>query len=737
MPTLGSLVVFDVLLRKGTSPLGELTLDSVAPGMITRLRVENPLGHLDEIESYNAGCWLFHVRAPKGVLSATVKDRVVVPGLLYCYFVSKSAFSPGAKFAPNARPLPHPDVDEAASCMTLRDYPFCREEGGVWDLMTRADIADSAAGGSSEAIGLYTRVLDLDPTNATACCRIGMALMEKNQNSEAELWLRRSLKLDPEEPLASANLGVLCCRKSEAAIAGNSSEKAWEFVKEGLMHSDDREGMWSTAAFVAYRSGHSRDILPALRLVAVAHPSDWRDFWRVYCVVLMEVGMVADIVRAIPRLGGPETWSTEVASIVIAATQMAGMYKYSLDLLKLLKEHDSNTVNILTGITFDSGEVDESLLYHEKSWEAVSKSESILTCNGVNRVFISNYTTRISEERLFEIHLEWGKAMMSLVKEGEAVPRPPPLASGQKVVVGFIGADFREHAVMMFAFSLVCCLDKTRYDVHVFSNNYAEKSDFVTQRIIDSLSSPDRFHCIHRMAADDAAYTVRASAVRILIDLAGHTSGTRLNVCARKPAPVQITMIGYPNTTGLPQDVMNFRVVDAITDPPCAGAYHTERLLRVSGCFTCYSPPTQIGTALPDVQRDPDAPDVFMFGSYAKLPKISDLVWEAWARILKRVPSSFLLIKQKYSETKPSWRNSGSKSRPLTSKATRIPPAGASSVYRTACCRSSTCEITRRWTSCWTLSHTAVQRRRARPCRWASRFSRSKVRPTGRTSARA
>jgi predicted O-linked N-acetylglucosamine transferase (SPINDLY family) len=653
MPTISSLIVFDVLLKKRGGEC--LALEGIPYEHITRRVVENPgsPGQLDAAEALNRDNWLFHVRAPKGVECVLVKDRVVIPTSLECFYVNKKAFPEGTKFDANAVPFPQEGIDELDRCMCLAEYPFCRAPGGVWDLITMAERAENVDKDFNRSIELYKQVIAIDPTNATAFCHIGMSHMEKNENDEAERWLRKALDLDAGITLAAANLGVLFSRKADAYMATSQPDKAWEAVKEGLFYADDRESMWTSAAFVAYRTGRSREILPGLKLAAFVNKETWKSLLRVYCIILMDLGMPGQVLAMLPYLGEPDTWTPSIASVIIASMQLAGLFQVSLDTLKKLVDHDSNTVNLITGIAFDCGEIEEALIYHNKSWSEVAKNEDIMMCNGVNRLFISNYSTKLSEEEIFAVHREWGQAMMALVSASPPRLPPPPDVDmgGRKKVIGFIGADFREHAVMMFAYSLVCGLDKEKYVTHVFSNNPSGREDDVTRGIIKSIGQGN-YHSIHKMPAEEAVELIRSCRVQILVDLAGHTAGTRLNIMARKPAPVQLTMIGYPNTTGLPREVMGYRVVDGVSDPVGSGAdeRHTEKLIRVTGCFTCYAPPCTNGdfkVPLPPSGRDPEIGPAFVFGSYAKLPKISEFIWKAWAEILRRAPDSLLRLKTK------------------------------------------------------------------------------------------
>jgi predicted O-linked N-acetylglucosamine transferase (SPINDLY family) len=138
----------------------------------------------------------------------------------------------------------------------------------------------------------------------------------------------------------------------------------------------------------------------------------------------------------------------------------------------------------------------------------------------------------------------------------------------------------------------------------------------------------------------EVAEMIRQDQIDILVDLAGHTSDNRLPLFALRPAPVQMAWIGYPASTGLP--AIDYRLTDAISDPPgVSDTLHTEKLLRIRGGGWAYLAPQA-----PPIGPFPAIANGFVtFGSFNNLPKITPRVLETWARILKNVPNSRLLIK--------------------------------------------------------------------------------------------
>src|SRR5262249_4146072 len=129
--------------------------------------------------------------------------------------------------------------------------------------------------------------------------------------------------------------------------------------------------------------------------------------------------------------------------------------------------------------------------------------------------------------------------------------------------------------------------------------------------------------------------------IDILVDLAGYTSKNRLGVFARRPAPVQMSWLGYPNTTGL--DAIDYRLVDEVTDPIGeADGFASETLLRIEGGFLCYGP----REGVPDPIGPPCiANERLTFGSFNNSAKLSNATLDTWAKLLIQVPKALLLLK--------------------------------------------------------------------------------------------
>jgi predicted O-linked N-acetylglucosamine transferase (SPINDLY family) len=214
------------------------------------------------------------------------------------------------------------------------------------------------------------------------------------------------------------------------------------------------------------------------------------------------------------------------------------------------------------------------------------------------------------------------------------LPRPAPTDVDRPLRVGFLSPDLRRHSVASFALPLFANLPRDAFTVLAYS----------TSPVRDTVTDMLRAHAhewtdASAMHDDALCARIAADRVDILIDLAGLSQGGRLGVLARRPAPMQATYCGYPDTTGLSR--VGLRIVDAITDPPGdTDSRASEQLARIEPVFLCYQP---LADAPPVGVRPADAP--LVFGSFNALRKINARTLDLWTRVLESVPGSRLAIK--------------------------------------------------------------------------------------------
>ncbi len=204
--------------------------------------------------------------------------------------------------------------------------------------------------------------------------------------------------------------------------------------------------------------------------------------------------------------------------------------------------------------------------------------------------------------------------------------------------IGFVSPDLVNHAVAYFFEPLLAARDRVSWEAICYSD--APVADATTARL---RALADQWRDTAALKGDDLEALIRRDRIDILVDLAGHTAHNRLTVFARKPAPVQVTWLGYPNTTGL--RAIDYRMTDGISDPPGqTERWYAEQLLRLPRAFLCYLPPKDA----PNINSLPaNSADQITFASFSNFAKVSEPCLKTWAQILCAVPKSRLILKSR------------------------------------------------------------------------------------------
>ena len=252
-------------------------------------------------------------------------------------------------------------------------------------------------------------------------------------------------------------------------------------------------------------------------------------------------------------------------------------------------------------------------------------------------LFSMHYPLACSPAEIAAEHFRFAELYEAPLRPLQPAHSPAPIA-GRPLRVGYVSPDYRLHPVRIFLLPVLQRHNPAEVEFYCYSN--VPDADAGT-REFNELAGP-RWRDIHLLDDDAAAALIRADQIDILVDLAGHSGGARLLLFARKPAPVQVTWLGYPDTTGLTS--IDYRITDPIADPPgLTEAFHSETLFRLP-CFLTYSLPAYA----PPVAPPPCLRNGFItFGSFNNFMKIDPAVIRLWASILDGVPKSKLLLKHR------------------------------------------------------------------------------------------
>ena len=220
-----------------------------------------------------------------------------------------------------------------------------------------------------------------------------------------------------------------------------------------------------------------------------------------------------------------------------------------------------------------------------------------------------------------------------------ARPAPAPFANtpdpDRRLRIGMLSGDFRQHPVGYFLEAAISAHQRAGF--HLTAYDIGKRTDATTARLRGIF---DVWRSVGALEDEAIIAQIRADGIDILVDLTGHTEASRISVMEYRPAPVQVSWIGYANTNGVA--AMDWIIADAVVLPPEDEAYYIEKPLRLPGCYLCYTPPREAVAPSPPPMLQKGH---VTFGCFNNLTKINDEVLGAWAAILNRLPDARLLLK--------------------------------------------------------------------------------------------
>jgi len=477
----------------------------------------------------------------------------------------------------------------------------------------------------ADAIRCAERAVEIEPNDAVAYSNLSAACMMLGRSQEAEASARRALAIAPNHPNALVNLGnaLYSLGRVDEAVATHESALRMNprdaDAQVGLGLARAAQGHFDTAI------EHYREALrlnPRLRSALVAlgrtlktlgqHESAVAAFrqaidlkhddgaaWNGLGITFLAQGAVTDAISCFERVPRDSTESLAAQTNRARALATQG-------------HHEDAIAGLREAIRSDP--------QSEVAWTSL--------------LFALSFTPGVDSAAVFAEHVAWGKthARMPVYPRADISMDPE-----RSLRVGYVSPDFREHSVRYFIEPILAHHDPAAIEVFCYAN--VAVPDATTERLRRTCR---HWRNIYGKSDEQTVELIRSDGIDILVDLAGHTGDNRLLLFARKPAPVQVSYLGYPNTTGLPQ--IDYRLTDEWADPPGQEALHTETLGRLAHGFLCYQPPG----AAPAVEPPPIIRQGHVtFGSFNAPHKINQTVMDLWAEVLRQAPGSRLILKNK------------------------------------------------------------------------------------------
>lgn len=475
-------------------------------------------------------------------------------------------------------------------------------------------------GRPAEGLALIERAVERQPGNAIFLGNLGVAYREAGRLSEAERALRAAIVLAPDQAKPHADLG------ETLRAMGRVAEAELAFARAAALQPSAADVQFAHANALK-DLGRTAEAEAAYARTLVLQPH-FPEAHNNRGIVLAELGRVDEAERSYRlaiaiRPTHAFAWHN-LGNLLRESgrhEESEDCYRRAVEIRPDLGEPHAHLGNAM----LDQARLEEGERCHRRALELDTANPRAWS----NLLLFLNYVPGRGAAAILAEHRRYG-ALFGVPSAEHANTREPD----RPLRVGYLSGDFRAHSVAAFFEPLLERHDRTRFHVTCYHNH--PRADAVTARL---RALAGRWRDVYGWSDDALERAIRSDSIDLLVDLSGHTAFHRLPVFARRPAPVQISYLGYPGPSGLP--AMDYHVTDALCDPPgVAEAGYDERLLRLPRTMWCYRPAD--ADAPPPAPRPADA--YVVFGSFNYFAKLNDAVIDLWTDLMARVPGSRLLV---------------------------------------------------------------------------------------------
>ncbi len=476
-----------------------------------------------------------------------------------------------------------------------------------------------------EAIAAYQRAIALKPNYPEAHSNLGNALSNKGQLNEAIVAYRQAIVLKPNLPEAHSNLGTALRDKGQLDEAIAACRQAIA-LRPGYPEAHSNLG-------IALRDkGQLDEAITAYRQAITLKPN-FPEAHSNLGTALRDKGQLDEAIAACRqaitlRPGYPEA-HINLGNALRDNRQLdeaIAAYRQAIT----LRPNDAEAYNNLGTAWSDAGQLDEAVAAYRQAVARAPDNAGIHS----NLVYTMHFHPAYDAQTVAEEHGRWNLHHAEPLKKF-IQPHNNDRSPDRRLRIGYVSPDFREHPVGRFLRPLLEHHDHWNFEIVCYAQVLVP--DAITQRL---RSYADGWRGIVGLSDTQAADLIRRDRLDILVDLTMHMAHNRLLVFACKPAPVQVTYLAYCSTTGL--QTMDYRLSDPYLDPPGGDeSFYTEQTIRLPETYWCYQPniaPREVGP-LPVLQLGH-----ITFGCLNNFCKVSEPTLAAWAKLLRAVPNSELLL---------------------------------------------------------------------------------------------
>jgi len=444
----------------------------------------------------------------------------------------------------------------------------------------------------TEAEASYKKMIALKPELAEVYNNLGNTLNEQGKFIEAEASFRKAIILKPQYFEVYYNMGIML-------NVQHKFNEAEESYKKALAIKPDYVEAYNNLGNTLNEQGKFIEAEASFRKAIALKP---------------------DHIQAYNNLG-------------ITLDEQGKFIEAEASIRKAISlKHDyTEAYSNLGKILHELGKLEEAIENYDKAIK--SKVDYFKAYS--NKNFCLNYSSSYSPLYIYKQHLKFEK-QFGRFKAKSPLSIKIRKKSNERLRIGYVSGDFRAHSVAYFFKPLLQNHNSQVVETFCYYNN-----NFIDKITNSIMTTCDHWRSIFGITDSEIFKIIRKDKIDILVDLSGHTGKNNLLVFAQKPAPIQVTWLGYPNTTGLSS--IDYRFTDIIADPIGeADDLHSEKLFRLPNGFLCFQGNEKVLSKSNPPQTHYD---YITFGSFNNLSKITSEVIDVWSKILNLIPKSHLILK--------------------------------------------------------------------------------------------
>ncbi|MBT5050853.1 MAG: tetratricopeptide repeat protein [Rhodospirillaceae bacterium] len=497
--------------------------------------------------------------------------------------------------------------------------------GASSDLGVHCNLANAyqALDRHADAVEAYQNELTLSPDNIMALANLGISLSRLGRHEEAVSIWRRGLAIAPNDPDLLCNVGI-------ALQESGRFEEAISSFKGALSAAPESVDAHMCLGNILQKLNRHEDAIACFERALSLAPDN--------------SGALNNLGYSLVALNRPQR-AVELYQQAIAITPENAEFHNNLgnayEQLRLPEKAVASYENALALDPLHSNALSHLSSGKRKmcDWDGMEKiDETIIDHVKGDRVAISPFSfLTVTDDPALQ--LSCASQFQKSHQTGKPFPSPTVTATGRKKLrVGYFSDTFRRHAISYLIVQLLELHDRSRFEICGFSYSPDDQSP-IRRRIEASF---DAFHDVSQQGDDELAHSLQASDLDILVDLNGHTDGSRLSVLARRPAPIQAHFLGYPGTLGA--DFIDYLFVDEYLVPRDQAHRYAENLIWLPDSYQVNDRKRAIAETTPS-RADCGLPaDGFVFCCFNQTSKITPSQFDIWMRLLQTIPGSVLWL---------------------------------------------------------------------------------------------